>query len=54
MILSTPESAIHVSENFAAALYAESTAAGRPHAEFVGELALNDREHAMRLFSLKP
>jgi hypothetical protein len=47
---STPSGAIHVTEDFAAALYAGSTLA-RPRTEYIGEFPL--RDEAVRLFSLK-
>ncbi len=50
--LSTPAGAIHVSEDFAAALHA-GPAAGRPHCELVGELPDEQLDNPMRLFSLR-
>lgn len=50
--LSTPAGAIHVSEDFAAALQAGS-AAGRPHCELVGELPGEEIDNPVRLFSLR-
>jgi len=49
---STPLGAIHVSEDFAAALCA-GRAPGRPRVEFIGELADVRPGEALRLFSLK-
>jgi hypothetical protein len=50
--MSTPAGAIHVSEDFAAALHAGS-AAGRPHCELVGELPGDEPDNPVRLFSLR-
>ncbi|HEY8696082.1 MAG TPA: hypothetical protein VIM02_00565, partial [Rhizomicrobium sp.] len=50
--LSTPAGAIHVSEDFAAALQA-GPAAGRPHCELVGELPGEELDNPIRLFSLR-
>jgi hypothetical protein len=52
ILLSTPDSAIHVTEDFAAALCA-GPAAGRPHVEFIGEVPVNETGSLARLFSLK-
>lgn len=49
---STPAGAIHVSEDFAAALCA-GQAAGRPRVEFIGELPDDQSGEALKLFSLK-
>ncbi|HEX3665625.1 MAG TPA: TRAFs-binding domain-containing protein [Rhizomicrobium sp.] len=51
ILLSTPDSAIHVSEDFAAVLCA-GPAAGRPHVEHVGDLP-GCEANSFRLFSLK-
>lgn len=51
ILLSTPDSAIHASETFAAALCAGS-AAGRPRAEYVGDLPSGEPANSIRLFSL--
>jgi hypothetical protein len=51
--LSTPPGAIHVSEDFAAALHA-GPARDRPRAEYVGELPQEDPAAAVRLYALKP
>ena len=49
----TPPFAVHVSEHFAAALFAGS-AQGRPHVEYVGELPSEKIEkHPLRLYSLR-
>jgi tetratricopeptide (TPR) repeat protein len=52
IIMSTPGGAIHVSENFAAALCA-GPAEGRPRVEHVGELASDGAGGPIRLYSLK-
>jgi tetratricopeptide (TPR) repeat protein len=52
ILLSTPDSAIHVTEDFAAALCA-GPAAGRPHVEFIGEVPVDETGFLTRLFSLK-
>lgn len=52
IILSTPRSAVHVTEDFAAALCAGPTA-GRPRVEFIGELPMDAGQPSIRLFSLK-
>lgn len=49
---STPAGAVHVSEDFAAALCA-GPASGRPRVEFIGELPDGRSGEALRLFSLK-
>lgn len=53
ILLSTPPFAVHVSEDFAAALFS-GPAEGRPRIEYVGELPSAKIEtHPMRLFSLR-
>ncbi len=52
VLASTPTGAIHVTEDFAAALHA-TPGARRPRAEYVGDLPPADVEDEMRLFSLK-
>ena len=52
VMASIPPGAIHVTEDFAAALFA-GPADGRPRAEYVGDLATSDPEQPIRLFSLK-
>lgn len=52
IILSTPGSAVHVTEDFAAALCA-GPSAGRPRVEFIGELPMDAGYPSIRLFSLK-
>lgn len=52
IVLSTPSGAIHVSEDFAAALHA-GAAKGRPRTELVGELAAGEIDNPFRLYSLK-
>jgi hypothetical protein len=51
ILLSTPAGAIHVSEDFAATLYA-TTGAKRPHSEHIGELP--GPGEPLRLFSIRP
>ena len=54
MLRSTPPFSVHVSEDFAAALFS-GPAAGRPRVEYVGELPSDRIEpHPMRLYSLRP
>jgi len=52
ILLSTPASAIHASEDFAAILCA-GPAAGRPRVEYIGDLPAESGENSVRLFSLK-
>jgi hypothetical protein len=52
IVLSTPGGAIHVSENFAAAL-CTGPAEGRPRVEHVGELPSDGAGSPIRLYSLK-
>jgi hypothetical protein len=52
IILSTPPSAIHSSEDFAAVLCA-GAASGRPRVEYIGDLPAESGENSLRLFSLK-
>jgi hypothetical protein len=52
ILLSTPASAIHASEDFAAVLCA-GPAAGRPHVEYIGDLPVEHGANSIRLFSLK-
>jgi hypothetical protein len=53
ILLSTPLGAIHVSEDFAAALYA-TTGEERPRSEYIGELPASGPGEPLRLFSIKP
>jgi tetratricopeptide (TPR) repeat protein len=53
MLASVPPGAIHVSEDFAAALHGE-TAPGRFRTEYIGDLPSDDIDDPLRLFSLKP
>jgi len=48
---SVPPGAIHLSEDFAAALHA---GAGHPRTEFIGDLPTEGHDDPIRLFSLKP
>ena len=50
VVRSTPPGAIHLTEDFAAALHA----AGLPHTEYVGDLPAMDVAEPVRLFSLRP
>jgi hypothetical protein len=52
-MLSTPLGAIHVSEDFAAALCA-TTGKTRPRSEYIGELPASGPGDPLRLFSIKP
>ncbi|HEX4158847.1 MAG TPA: tetratricopeptide repeat-containing protein [Rhizomicrobium sp.] len=52
ILLSTPLSAIHASEDFAAVLCA-GAAAGRPRVEYIGDMPAKNGENSIRLFSLK-
>ncbi|HEY0301436.1 MAG TPA: hypothetical protein VGC36_08900, partial [Rhizomicrobium sp.] len=52
VVRSTPSGAIHLTEDFAAALHA-GPARGRPRTEYVGDLPAEDGEESIRLFSLK-
>ena len=52
VVRSAPFGAVHVTEDFAAALYA-GPLRGRPRAEYVGDLPSGDTETPMPLFSLK-
>lgn len=53
ILRSTPPFAVHVSEDFAAALFS-GPASGRPRVEYVGELPSDKIEaHPMRLYSLR-
>jgi hypothetical protein len=53
IMLSTPLGAIHVSEDFAAALCA-TTGKTRPRSEYIGELPASGPGDPLRLFSIKP
>jgi tetratricopeptide (TPR) repeat protein len=53
VLASTPTGAIHVTEDFAAALHATPIRHG-PRTEYIGDLPPADVEDEMRLFSLKP
>jgi len=50
--ISTPPGAIHLTEDFAAALFA-GPAVGRQRTEYVGELSAEPMEDSVRLFSLR-
>ncbi|MEJ0024878.1 MAG: tetratricopeptide repeat-containing protein [Rhizomicrobium sp.] len=50
MVRSVPPGAIHLSEDFAAALHA---GAGHPHTEYVGDLDAEGSDEPVRLFALK-
>ena len=50
VVRSTPSGAVHLTEDFAAALHAGRP---RPRTEYVGDLPAGEGEDAMRLFSLK-
>ena len=52
MIASVPPDAVHVTEDFAAALHA-GAAEGRPRTEYVGDLPASDPEEPIRLYALK-
>jgi hypothetical protein len=52
ILLSTPVSAIHASEDFAAVLCA-GPAAGRPRVEYIGDMPAERGDNSIRLFSLK-
>lgn len=52
VVRSTPSGAVHLTEDFAAALHA-GAAKGRPRTEYVGDLPSETIEEAVRLFSLK-
>ncbi|MEI9887142.1 MAG: TRAFs-binding domain-containing protein [Rhizomicrobium sp.] len=52
VVRSTPSGAVHLTEDFAAALHA-GPARGRPRTEYVGDLPAEDGEDSLRLFSLK-
>ena len=52
MIASVPPDAVHLTEDFAAALHA-GPAEGRPRTEYVGDLPQSDPEEPIRLYALK-
>jgi tetratricopeptide (TPR) repeat protein len=52
IVLSTPASAIHASEDFAAVLSA-GPASGRPRLEYIGDLPAEGAEDSIKLYSLK-